>query len=137
MRKKPHEQFFFQLNVDQCILSLILNPHNFTDTYDWKKCAKFSLYGSLYVAPTLYAWVKLTSFVFPVSNFRTGIAKAVLEQFSYGPAATASFFFFMSLLDNKTIDESKEEVRQKFLPTMKVMCAEETFVNKKFIIFLA
>lgn len=69
----------------------------------------------------LYGWVKLTSFVFPGSNFRTGLTKAVVEQFTYGPAATASFFFFMSLLEHKTIEESKEEVCRKFIPTMKVI----------------
>lgn len=72
------------------------------------------------MAPTLYGWVRLTSIVFPGSSFRAGITKAIVEQVSYGPVATASFFFFMSLLEKKTIEESGEEVKQKFLPTMKV-----------------
>lgn len=46
--------------------------------------------------------------------------KTLVEQVSYGPAATASFFFIMSLMENKTIEESKQEVLNKFWPTYKV-----------------
>lgn len=87
------------------------------DTYDWTKCAQFAVYGSLYVAPTLYCWVKLMSKIWPVSNFRTAIMKTAVEQLSYGPLATSSFFFIISLLEHKTIEESKQEVRDKFWPT--------------------
>lgn len=91
------------------------------DTYDWTKCVRFSLYGSLFVAPTLYGWVRLTTYIWPVSNLRTAVYKSVCEQFSYGPAATASFFFLMSLLEYKTLEDAKQEVREKFLPTFKVI----------------
>lgn len=46
--------------------------------------------------------------------------KTVLEQLTYGPVLTTSFFFFMGLMDKKTIEESTEEVRNKFWPTYKV-----------------
>lgn len=87
------------------------------DTYDWTKCAQFAVYGSVYVAPSLYCWVKLMSKIWPVSNFRTAIMKTIIEQLSYGPLATGSFFFIISLLEHKTIEESKQEVRDKFWPT--------------------
>lgn len=90
------------------------------DTYDWQKCLQFSLYGSLYVAPSLYGWVKLTSHIWPVTNLRTALTKTLVEQVSYGPAATASFFFIISLLDHKTVEESKQEVLNKFWPTYKM-----------------
>lgn len=93
----------------------------FSDTYDWAKCINFSLYGTLFVAPTLYGWVRFTTIVWPVTNLKSAIKKAFIEQFTYGPAATASFFFFMSLLEKKTVDEAKDEVKQKLIPTMKVI----------------
>lgn len=46
--------------------------------------------------------------------------QAVVEQFSYGPFATASFFFFMTLLDGGSIEDAKLEVQNKFVPTWKV-----------------
>lgn len=99
------------------IISLI-NP--FLETYDWNKCLRFALYGSLYVAPSLYGWVKITSKIWPVTNIRTAMMKTVLEQLSYGPLATASFFFIISLMEQKTVEESKQEVIDKFWPTYKV-----------------
>ncbi|XP_031635633.1 mpv17-like protein [Contarinia nasturtii] len=90
------------------------------DTYNWNKCLQFALYGSLYVAPSLFGWIKLSSKIWPVSNFRTAIMKTVTEQLSYGPLATASFFFILSLMDHKTVEESKQEVCEKFWPTYKI-----------------
>jgi len=46
--------------------------------------------------------------------------QAVVEQFSYGAFAMASFFFFMTLLDGGTIEDAKMEVREKFVSTWKV-----------------
>lgn len=78
------------------------------------------MYGSLFVAPTLYGWIKFTSRIWPVSNVKTAVKKVICEQLSYGPAATSSFFFIISLMDHKTIEESKQEVIEKFWPTYKV-----------------
>jgi protein Mpv17 len=46
--------------------------------------------------------------------------QAVVEQFSYGPFAMVSFFFGMSLLEGKSCNESADEVRAKFWPTLQV-----------------
>lgn len=113
------EKIILVARTSRFILLLIIFPHTI-DTYDWGKCVRFSLYGSLFVAPTLYGWVRITTVIWPVSNFRTAITKAVVEQCTYGPMATACFFFFMSLLESKTIEESKTEVVEKLLPTVKV-----------------
>lgn len=103
----------------------------YLDTYDWSKCVCFSLYGSLYVAPSLYGWVKLTTKMFPVQNFRTSLMKTVIEQLSYGPTATATFYFVVSLLEHKTIEESKQEVIDKFWPTYKVYAMSLNYILQK------
>ncbi|XP_050526415.1 mpv17-like protein [Daktulosphaira vitifoliae] len=87
---------------------------------DIKRAIKFSLYGALYVAPTLYAWMRFASFIWPTHTVVSHVTKAVIEQFSYGPFATASFFFFMTLLDGGSIEDAKQEVQKKFFPTWKV-----------------
>lgn len=115
--------FYFIKKTHFCFMSFLIPSSESLktkDTYDWNKCLRFSLYGSFYVAPTLYAWVRITSKIWPVSNVRTAIMKTVLEQLTYGPAATASFFFIISLMEEKTIEESKQEVCDKFWPTYKV-----------------
>ncbi|XP_017006638.2 mpv17-like protein [Drosophila takahashii] len=88
--------------------------------YDWARALRFSLFGALYVAPTLYGWVRLTSAMWPQTNLRTGIVKAITEQLSYGPFACVSFFMGMSLLEQKTISQAVDETKEKALPTYKV-----------------
>lgn len=90
------------------------------DNFDWVQALRFSLYGGLFTAPTLYAWIKFSTRLWPVTSLKTSVAKAVVEQFTYGPAALICFFFGMSLLEGKSIEEAKREVEKKFLATWKV-----------------
>lgn len=90
------------------------------DTYDWGKCLRFSLYGSLFVAPTLYSWIRVAGAMWPAQSFKTAVAKALTEQIAYTPGAMTAFYFIMSLLENKSIHEASHEVSSKFLPTYKV-----------------
>ncbi|XP_075155393.1 mpv17-like protein [Haematobia irritans] len=89
-------------------------------TYDYMRALRFGIFGSLYVAPTLYAWVRLSSAMWPQMSLRVGLVKAAVEQFSYGPFACASFFAGMSFLEGKTTKEAIQEVKNKFIPTFKV-----------------
>lgn len=45
------------------------------DEIDWAKCARFSVYGAFYVAPTLYSWVRISSQLWPRTALKTGIIK--------------------------------------------------------------
>lgn len=47
----------------------------FVDEIDWMKCVRFSVYGGLYVAPTLYTWIRVSSKVFPKNNLRSAVSK--------------------------------------------------------------
>ncbi|KAH1009235.1 hypothetical protein HUJ04_001620 [Dendroctonus ponderosae] len=80
------------------------------ENYDWMQVLRFSLYGGLFTAPTLYAWIRISSKLWT----------ALVEQVTYGPAALICFFFGMSLLEGKSIHEAKLAVESKFLPTWKV-----------------
>lgn len=89
------------------------------DDFDWKKSLRFFLFGTFFVAPTLYGWIKLTSHMWPQMSLRTGIAKAVTEQFSYGPAAGVSFFTLMTLMEGRGFDDVRTELTEKFPRTFK------------------
>ncbi|KAH8366623.1 hypothetical protein KR084_007380 [Drosophila pseudotakahashii] len=89
-------------------------------TYDWWRVLRFSMYGGLFVAPTLYGWVKISSAMWPQTSLRTGVIKAAVETVSYTPGAMTCFYFIMSLLESKTVEEAVAEVGKKFLPTYKV-----------------
>lgn len=88
--------------------------------YDWAQAARYCFFGSCFVAPTLYGWIRFSSRMWPRSNFKTAIHKALVEQVSYGPMAMICFFFGMSLLERKTVEQACKEVQVKFFPTYKV-----------------
>lgn len=87
---------------------------------DPMKSLRFFLFGTFFVAPSLYAWIKITSAMWPQMSIKTGIQKAVVEQFSYGPMAGVSFFTIMSLLEGKNFSQACDEVADKFPGTFKV-----------------
>lgn len=90
------------------------------DKLDWKKTLRFFLFGTFFVAPTLYGWVRLSSHMWPEMTLKNGIVKAVTEQFSYGPATGVCFFSIMSLMEGKSFKEAKIEVVEKFPQTFEV-----------------
>lgn len=90
------------------------------EEFNYAEAGRFSLYGSLYVAPTLYCWLKCASYLWPKGDLKSAIIKALVEQVTYTPTAMCSFFFGMSFLELKPVSECIEEVKIKFWPTYKV-----------------
>ncbi|XP_053618390.1 mpv17-like protein [Plodia interpunctella] len=90
------------------------------ETYDWKRCARYGLYGSCYVAPTLYSWLTVANFMWPGNTLRVGLIKTLVETLTYTPFAMCSFYFGMSMLETKPFYEAVAEVKAKFWPTYKV-----------------
>lgn len=71
---------------------------------------RFSVYGTLLMGPTMYVWIRIANAIWPRSDFRSSVSKAITEQFTYDPAAICTFLFVMSLLEGKTRSEAKHEV---------------------------
>ncbi|XP_014283171.1 uncharacterized protein [Halyomorpha halys] len=90
------------------------------EKYDYWRTARFLLYGSLYVAPTLNLWMSIARYLWPQNTLTAAVSKALIEQVSYTPFAMISFFFGMSLLEGKNVEQAKKEVSEKFFPTYKV-----------------
>ncbi|XP_021914911.1 PXMP2/4 family protein 4-like [Zootermopsis nevadensis] len=91
-----------------------------SNEWDFAEALRFCLYGSCFVAPTLYGWLRLAANMWPQLNYRSAIAKALVEQISYTPFAMVCFFFIMTLLEGKSIGQASAEVRVKFFPTYQV-----------------
>lgn len=47
--------------------------------YDWERALRFSLYGGLFVAPTLYGWVRISSFLWPQVTLKTAVTKVSIS----------------------------------------------------------
>ncbi|XP_054729710.1 mpv17-like protein [Anastrepha obliqua] len=88
--------------------------------YDWMRILRFGLFGGCYVAPTLYGWLRVASTMWPQTNLRIGVLKAIVEQMSYAPFASTSFYFGMTMLEGKGIDAAIAEVKDKFPKTVKI-----------------
>nr|CAD7394256.1 unnamed protein product [Timema cristinae] len=87
---------------------------------DYMQAGRFCLFGCFFVAPTLHTWLTLARSMWPAMNIKTAIIKALLEQVTYTPFAYACFFFGMTLLEGRGVQQATTEVKAKFLPTYKV-----------------
>lgn len=99
------------------------------EKYDWWRTTRFLLYGSLYVAPTLNLWMTIAKSLWPQSTLTAAITKAIVEQVTYTPFAMTSFFFGMSIMEGKSVERAKEEVKEKFIPTYKVALCVWPFIQ--------
>lgn len=55
--------------------------------------------------------------MWPQTNLKSGIVKALTEQLSYGPFASVLFFYGISIMEMKTHQEAVNEVKEKFPQT--------------------
>lgn len=74
------------------------------------------MYGALIMGPTMYVWIRIATAIWPRSDFRSSVSKAITEQFTYDPASICTFLFVMSLLEGRTRHEAKQEVSMPDLP---------------------
>lgn len=81
---------------------------------------RFALYGTFFTAPTLYCWVRIAGRLFPHKTVVSAIKKAALEQITYNPLSTSSFFFIMTYAETFNFDKARDELRNKFWDTYKV-----------------
>ncbi|XP_054272356.1 mpv17-like protein [Macrosteles quadrilineatus] len=120
VRKHPIVRGIASYSVIWPLGSIVQQTIQGEEEYDLAKVARYGLYGSLYVAPSLYCWLKIANTIWPLNTLRYAITKGVVEQFTYTPFAMSSFYFVMSIMEGKNTEEAKAEVRAKFLPTYKV-----------------
>ncbi|KAI5717068.1 hypothetical protein M8J76_017055 [Diaphorina citri] len=89
-------------------------------TIDYDRIMRFSMFGTFYVAPTLYCWLSIARRKWPKPTLSHSLKKALVEQVTYTPFAMISFYFGMTLLEGKTVDDGLHEVSHKFWPTYQI-----------------
>lgn len=87
---------------------------------NFARAARFGIFGSFFMAPVFYGWMKFSGRFFKSNTLKTAILRAAIEQVSYSPLAMAYFFFGMSLLELKPLHVCWNEVKEKFWPTYKI-----------------
>lgn len=48
------------------------------EEFNFTEALRFSLYGGFYVAPTLYCWIKCSSYFWPKANLKSAITKVCI-----------------------------------------------------------
>ncbi|XP_055587277.1 mpv17-like protein [Uranotaenia lowii] len=112
--------FYSALWPTGCVLQQTVGEGRHLSDLDWKRCIRYSLYGTFVSAPMLYSWMRLANMMWPRTDFRSSMIKAVTEQAAFDPFAIAFFFYGMSILERKSPHRAAEEVSSKFWDTYKV-----------------
>ncbi|CAK1594563.1 unnamed protein product [Parnassius mnemosyne] len=102
------------------VLQEYLEHGTTVENADWARAARFGIFGTFFMAPLFYNWMKYTSRFFKGKTLGSAVTRAVIEQISYSPVAMAYFFFGMSALEMKPFNACVEEVKEKFWDTYKI-----------------
>lgn len=66
------------------------------------------------MGPTMFLWMRFTASILPGRSFKSSILRAIMEQFTYDPAAICSFLYLMTLFEGKSREDAKQEVSTQF-----------------------
>ena len=80
LRTHPLSRGMLTYSVTWSVGSLIQQTFD-SKEYNLPRAFKFGLYGSLYVAPTLYGWMKLSCLVWPKPVFLHSLTKVKFDRF--------------------------------------------------------
>jgi len=62
------------------------------------------------MGPTIYLWIRVAGIMWPRTDIKSSLCKALTEQVAYDPFAISSFLFCMTLMEGRTQQEAKQEV---------------------------
>ena len=102
-----------------CLIQQYAEGKDF-DNFNWRKCLRYSMYGALVSAPTLFCWMKVANKMWPRTDIYSSVCKALTEQIAYDPFAICAFLYVMSRFEGKTKFEAYEEMENKFFSVWSV-----------------
>lgn len=81
-----------------------------------------ALVGMCYYGPFYYYYYGMLDRKFPGKNPRTVLIKLVIDQIAVTIPSLVIFYVFMCQLEGKSIEDTKQELQKKFLPTYVTSC---------------
>lgn len=87
------------------------------ETRDFKRSARFFIFGSAFVGPSLALWYRWLNRL-PKGNFGV-IAKVALDQFVWSPVGIAFFFGMQGALQGITLDDSYQKLKLVYWDVLK------------------
>ena len=90
-------------------------------TVDWARTARFAFFGFILQAPWNHFYYLLLDGALPPTEdpltATTGI-KVVIDQFVQAPIFTVLIFFFLGILEGKSVDDVKGQLDRDYKDTM-------------------
>lgn len=71
---------------------------------------RFACFGAFAMGPALYMWVRVASAMWPKTDVKSSLCKAITEQIGFDPFAISLFLYTMSIMDGKSNFEARKEV---------------------------
>lgn len=86
---------------------------------DWKRLARMSALGAFLIGPVLHHWYGYLYRIMPGSDMSTVIKRVALDQFTFAPVFTATFFTAIFTLEGR-LDELPKHFEDNYIPALKV-----------------
>lgn len=71
---------------------------------------RFTCFGAFAMGPALYLWIRVAAAMWPKSDVKSSLCKAITEQLAFDPFAISLFLYTMSIMDGKNSFEARKEV---------------------------
>ena len=97
------------------VLAQALSPSNNLDSV---RLARFAVYGLLISGPQGHFWFQFLERVVKMPGTRGAIMKMVVDQMTFAPVATASFFGIMKLAEGETPAVTYQFLKDNLAATM-------------------
>jgi len=92
------------------------------ETFNWIRLRNMMSIGVCYYGPLYYYYYGMLDRKLPGKNPRTIALKLLIDQVVVTIPSLAIFYVFISAIEGKNIEETKTELRSKFLPTYATAC---------------
>ena len=92
------------------------------EQFNWTRLRNMATVGACYYGPLYYYYYGILDRRLPGKNPRTILLKLFIDQVVVTIPSLVIFYVFVGQLERKTLEETKTELRQKFLPTYATAC---------------
>lgn len=96
---------------------------------DYRRILKFTLFGSLIIAPGANLWIHFVNRVFTGNSILSSYGKVGLEQIIWSPLFYTVFYFGLTIMEGKSIEAALFEVKTKAFHTYTVGLAVWPFLQ--------
>ncbi|KAK9469553.1 hypothetical protein V1512DRAFT_244991 [Lipomyces arxii] len=106
--------------IGDAVAQTMVPDEKLNGKYDYMRTARMCFHGGVVFAPLVSQWYRLinTRIVIPGRPTAEAFARMVVDQTVWAPFGIASFYVSMGVLSNQGWDVIKQDLQNKWYPTM-------------------